>query len=127
MLQYIPPPVILILGMFACLQYFNKEFTKSYLKRYLTKAGYDMKVYYNQAGSLKRVRINLDMGKKYAFMTSHWMEVVEAENYEEGEFLMFWFRRASEGGLKCYVDRISPGAFGIPEEEHLKLLEAHGL
>ena len=69
----------------------------------------------------------LDMGKKYGFMTSHWMEVVEAENYEEGEVLMFWFRRASEGGLKCYVDRISPGAFGIPEEEHLKLLEAHGL
>ena len=69
----------------------------------------------------------MDMAKKYAIMTSHWMEVVEAENYGEGEVLMFLFRRASEGGLKCFVDRIEPGAFGILEEEHRNLLEAHGL
>ena len=112
--------------IFALLQYFNKDFTKTYLKKYFTRTGYLMRVYYSKAHKMEEVRMKMDKANKHAILTSDWMTVVDAQLYGEGDVLMFWFRRTTEGSLKMYVDRIMPGAFGLGTDKHL-LLEENGL
>ena len=108
-------------------QYFNKVFTSTYIKNYVTRTGYDILVHYNKNRNGEAVKFKLGKDRKQAIFTSNWMNVVDCQKWKEGDVIMFWFRRASHNILKVYVDNLQAGAFGLGTSKKQRLIEAAGL
>ena len=104
-------------------QYFNKEFTSTYLKKYVSRTGYDILVHYNKNRNGEAVKFKLGKDRKQAILTSNWMNVVDGQKlkFKEGDVIMFWFRRASHNILKVYVDILQAGDFRLGRSEERRV------
>ena len=93
------------LSNFLSLQYFNLQYTQTYLERRLTTYGRDVKVFYAKGKKPAEVRMKLGEDGK-AIMTSGWRSVTETQKWEVGDILMFRFRSHGASSLKVVIDKI---------------------
>ena len=93
------------LSNFLSLQYFNLQYTQTYLESRLTTAGKDVKVFYAKGKNSAEVRMLLGKDGK-AIMTSGWLSVAEAQKWEVGDILMFRFRSHGASSLKVVIEKI---------------------
>ena len=91
--------------VFALLQYFNKDFTQTYLKNHISTKPKKIRVY---CGPWSK-RVNIKMGSEnMALLTTKWMSVVAHEAFEIGTLVAFRFRISRTGRLQLFVDEIYP-------------------
>jgi hypothetical protein len=87
------------------MQYFSKNFSKAYLNKPLVD-GRDVQVLSKNL-ALPVVYMKVDKGQaKRAMITTRWCDVVSAFDMKPGDIYLFWFHRASEGGLKLIVKKV---------------------
>jgi hypothetical protein len=87
------------------MQYFSKSFSKTYLNKYLDH-GRNVEVFNKHCDTLQ-VWMKIDKGKgKRTVITSGWKDVVKAIEMKKDHIFLFWFRRATEGGIKLIIKKV---------------------
>ena len=87
------------------MQYFNKDFTETYLKNYISEKPKNIRV--SCGGWTVRVKIKMGVSSQ-ALLTTKWLRVVEHEVLEPGNIVIFRFRKSPTGRLRLDVEEIYP-------------------
>lgn len=86
--------------------YFNQEYTKTYLSRFVTEAGtIEVKMYDNTNEKMGDVTMQVGVDNR-ATITREWLCVIKDQKWKVGHIVMFWFQPLGAVSLKLNVQKI---------------------